>query len=217
MQLRVVLVGLLVVLSGCTKNAHVTLGGTDLCFPKRYIPQFNAYIWLVTKDLPKSSDTLIFIPASEVKAAIPAYVVSHPNQYTSAVMHDLRIIASESSGRYAELKKEAWNIHESHEPYFVDQDAPTGYTRIHVGFDRPTFMWHMTTTPPPSKAVGEPPTGWYVGSCLEEPGSYGCKQLVESGGVRLWFDVDASNLKLREQVGEYAKKRLKEWVDACEG
>jgi len=209
--------GLLVLLSACSKTAHVSIGGTELCFPQHYIPGSNYYIWLMTRGLPKGDEALIYVPAGELKQAIPGYVVSHSNQYTTAVMHELNLLVSTQQGRYKELQREAWNIRTSSEPYFIEPDKNTAYTRIYPHFDSPSYSWHMALSPPPESSNDVPPEGWYVGYCLEEPGSFSCKQMVEVDGLRLWFDIDASNLTLRRDIAEYAEGRVRGWVDACKG
>ncbi len=201
----------------CSKTAHVSVGGTELCFPSRFVPGPNAYISIVTRGLPKADETLIYVPAKEVQEAIPKYVLSHPNQYTPAVMHDLNLLVSTSRGLYSNLQQEAWSIRTSGVQHLIEPDERTGYTRIYPHSEKRTYLWHMTLTPPPPSSEPGPPEDWYVGYCLDNPGSFSCKQLVDGGSVQLWFDIDASNLMLRREIGEYAKRRISEWTAACAG
>jgi hypothetical protein len=214
---RIGIFGVFALMTACSKTAHVSVGGTELCFPSRFSPAPNAYISLVTLGLPKSDEVLIYIPAKEVQEAIPNYVLSHPNQYTPTVMHDLNLLVSTSRGLYRELQQEAWSIQESETEHFIEPDEKTGYTRIYANSATRTFMWHLTLDPPAPSSGGKPPEGWYVGHCLESPGSYACKQLVDGGSLQLWFDIDASNLKLRHEIAKYAKRRVSEWTGACGG
>ena len=154
---RIGILGVLALVAACSKTAHVNVGGTDLCFPSRFSPTPNAYISIMTRGLPRADEALIYVPAKEVKEAIPDYVLSHPNQYTSAVMHDLNLLVSTSRGLYRNLQHEAWNILKSDSKHFIEQDDRTGYTRIYSGTDARTFDWHMTLTPPSQSPESEPP------------------------------------------------------------
>ena len=217
---RAVFYGLFFLAAGCSPTKRVTVGGTDLCFPKQYSPGFDLTIWLMThvgQDIPTGDEALIYIPAREIQNAIPNYVVSHSNQYTPAVMHDLNGLVMGPSMTRADLAQDAWRVRASATKYFLEQDKRTGYTRVYTQTDRPSFMWDLVRSPPPASPDGPPPKDWYIGHCLELVGSYDCKQLVRAGNVRLEFDINETNLALRDGINGYAKEQLQSWISRCKG
>ena len=218
--LRALVFGILALCLGCSKMEHVTIGGNQLCYPRAYRPEFDLTIWLMThvgQNIPEGDEALIYIPAKVVKEAIPNYVVSHSNKYTPAVMHDLDGLVMGPSSTRANLAPLAWNIRASGEKHFIETDKRTGFTRIYTQTSKPSSMWHMVRSPPPSKATGSPPSDWYIGHCLELVGSYDCKQLVHAGNLRLEFDINERNLFLRNEINAYAEKQLQGWLQDCKG
>jgi hypothetical protein len=217
---HVVTAGLLLAFSATAETlVRVSLSGTELCYPQHYSPESSLTLWLQNQGILNSDDdALIYIPASEVKKAVPEYLLSHANQYTNHVPHDITGIAfgKEMYRSMADLPSIAWTIFESDEKYFVVEDEDTDFWRIYRNFNR-TFLWHMVVSPPPEPPAGEVPSDWYVGHCLESPGGYYCRQKVMYRDIMYQYDLDKRNLHLRKEVASFVKGKIKEWIEACEG
>jgi hypothetical protein len=211
---------LLLVACSVGDSKEVNLGGTRLCFPRHYSPDFSLTIWLMSRGAPDSDDeALIYVPATEVKESIPAYSLSHANQYTSAVPHDITGIAygRASQKQRVDLASSAWRIAAAGHKYFVVPDKESGFWRIYEHHN-PSFMWHMVASPPPDSPNGSnPPQDWYIGHCLQNPGGYACDQSVKNDSVLYEYELDKRDLHLRSSVASLLTGKLKEWGDACEG